>query len=117
MDLGDLHAGRRLVEQQQFGVRRQSPGDLEAPHVGEGERARQVTAAVGQANEVQQPPRSIPEMALDAPALRRPQKRGDEADALAPMSADHDVLEHGHAPPQLEVLEGPGQTAVAARRR
>ena len=80
MDLRELHARRRLVEQQQLRVRGESPGDLQSSLVGERQRPGQVAASVGETDEVQEAPRPLTQPALAAPHGRRQEQRPHEPD-------------------------------------
>ena len=57
LDLAMRQAGGGLVEQQQLRPQRQRARDLEAPLVAEGQVARLLVGEVGEADEVEQPPR------------------------------------------------------------
>ena len=106
--LGGVHARRRLVEEQELGLRRQGPDDLQPPLVPVGQVPRQAVRLVGQVEEVQQLqcPHVLP--SLGAPPAGEPEHVREHPVAVAVAHAHLHVVLHGHAGEEPDVLEGPG---------
>ena len=106
--LGGVHARRRLVEEQELGLRRQGPDDLQPPLVPVGQVPRQGVGLVGQVEQVQelQGPHVLPP--LGAPPAGEPEHIGEHAVGVAVAHAHLHVVLHGHAGEEPDVLEGPG---------
>ncbi len=113
-----VEARRRLVEQHDRRTGGEGPGDLDAAGGPQREHRR---ADVGDAAQVEQV-----EQVIDAGALRVglpvERARGDEvapepAALVAHAVAEHDVLAHGEAHEQLELLERAGETEARPLRR
>ena len=103
-----VHPGGRLVEQQQLGLGRQRPRDLDAALVAVGEvRGELVVQARLQADVRQHLGRLLAHLALLPADPRRPEDRAEQPGLHPRVLADHDVLERRHRPEQADVLERP----------
>jgi hypothetical protein len=106
-----VHAGDRLVEHQHLRLHREGARELDALLQPVGERVDGEVADVVDLEEVDH-------LALDRLAqvrfLRRRAAqvphRAERARLEAVMPAELDVVEHGHAAEQRDVLEGAGET-------
>ena len=109
---GRVHARGRLVQQQQPGLGGQGPGDLHPALGAVGQALGQLVADVLQAHVLHQllgPGLGLGFLFPEGPGL----EHGLERVLLEPgVGADHDVLHHGHAPEQADVLEGAGHAQL-----
>ena len=101
----EVHAGGRLVEQQQPGTGGEGSGELQAPLLPEREAAGQLVALVGEPGEL--------ELLLDrrplAPAPGEPaREEAFRPDRLQAVLGHPEVLPDGEVREQADVLEGPG---------
>ena len=108
-----VHAGGRLVEDQQRGLGRQRPGDLEPALVAVGQRRRPGAGRVGQPHPAQAPGGLLERRLLVAAGRGQPQQPAQERGPADQVAADQHVLQRRQAVEQLGVLEG----AAHARRR
>ena len=123
--LGRVHAGGRLVEQQQLRPRGERAGDLDAAPVGVGQAARRRdrrAACRRLPNTARISIASLARLLLLAAGARQAQQRADGAGMEPRMHADQHVLQHGQVGNRPDVLEGAGDAAVedldaAAARR
>ena len=117
LPLGRVHAGGRLVEQQQSRLGGQGAGDLHQPLLPVGQAGgRRVRRAV-QADEPQRVHGAQPGGLLLAALPGQAEAAGDEPGLLVPVAADEDVLEHVHVLEDAQVLEGAGHAQAGAGRR
>ena len=115
--LAGVHAGRRLVEQQQLGLAGQRAGQLEAALVA----VRQVLGgillvAARQADQLEQLARPVPGRLLLDAHRRQLQQRRPPARLHARVAPDHHVGEHGHGAEQPDVLERAADAELARSR-
>ena len=101
-----VHAAHRFVEQQHLGFQRQRAAKLDALAQPVGQRGRRLLADVLQFEEVDQflDAGTVGQFFLlrEAPVDERRQHAG----AHVHVPTEHDVVEHGHAREQRDVLEG-----------
>src|SRR5438552_1946305 len=108
----DVHAGHRLVEQQQLGLGRERSAQLHALLQAIGQLAGERLANGLDLQEVDQ---ALDERAVgELLALRRtpPHRVQQEMAAHLQQAASHEVVEHGHAFEQRDVLKGPRHTEL-----
>ena len=104
--LARVESGGRLVEAQQFGLGRQSPGDLQASLVAVGEILGLLLPPVGDPDELQQRSGLLNGRTLLPPVPRGAQQRARHRGAMPRIGADDHILQRGHLAPQPDVLEG-----------
>ena len=105
--LARVHAGRRLVEQEEPGLRRERARDLEPALVAVGQAARQVVFLAAETDECQQlarprRARALPLRRTDGGRNTAPGTRRSEAAVLA----DQHVVEHRHLREEPDRLKG-----------
>ena len=110
--LGRVHARGRFVQQQQPGLGGQGPGDLHPALGAVGEAAGQFVADPLQAHVFHQFLGPGLGLGLLLPEGPGPEHGLDRVLLEPGVGADHDVLHHGHAAEQADVLEGPGHAQV-----
>ena len=114
--LFEVHAGHRLVEQDQLGLERHRARQLDALAQAVGQRAGDRLAHRLQVEEVDDLLDLAAMRELLAPRAGEPIERaGEEIVAQQVMAPDHDVVEHGHMVEQREVLEGAADAERGAR--
>ena len=103
-----VHAGGRLVEQEELGLGGQGPGDLEPSLVAVGQVPRQLVGTLLEPHEIQK--LLSPRMRLDLLASDPgcPQDGAEPAPLEAMVQADQHVVLGGHVPEQPDVLERAG---------
>ena len=99
-------AGRRLVENDHGRVGRERPGDLEHALAAERQVAGELMRHVAEADPPQLRHRLVARASLLGAV--EPECAGEEPGPGARIGAEHHVVEHRHAAPQLDVLERPG---------
>jgi hypothetical protein len=108
-ELGGLlrvHAGRRLVEEQELRLRRQRPRHLQPALVAVGEVARELVVAPPQAGEAKQVAGAVAGLVLLTLQSRGAQDRADDAAGEPRVHSHEHVLERGHEREESDVLEG-----------
>ena len=101
-----VHAGGRLVEQEQLGLGRQRAGDLEAALVAVGQVLGELVGLVRQTDEVQPLAGLVLGVRFSSAlnfGVRNTAPMGPAVRAR--VAPDHDVLERGHVLEQADVLE------------
>ena len=107
-----VHAGGRLVEQEQRRIAAEGAGDLQAALVAVGQVAGHDLAASGEAHQRQQLGRAFSRPNLFFAGLSGAQERVDGIRAELEVHPDHDVLERGHVGEEADVLERPADPGV-----
>ncbi len=105
--LAGVHAGGRLVEQEQLRTGRERTSDLEATLVAVREVPCPGVRPCPQADELQQFVPALDRRLLFGMVARRAQDRVPPATAEVRVLSHEDVVERGHRPEQPDVLEGP----------
>ena len=101
--LGHVQPGRGFVQQQDVRAAGQGAGDLDVALVAVGQGADEAVGVRAEAHEVEGGKGAGHDFG------------GLFGDVVAgALGADHDVLEHGHAAEDADVLEGAGQAAAGA---
>ena len=103
-----VHARRRLVEEQEPGLRRERARHLEPALVSVREVLRDDVTTALEADVLQERESELSGRALLAPLAWHAQDRLEGGRLHPRVVADHDVLERGHVVEQPDVLERPG---------
>ena len=114
LDLLPVHAGRRLIQQQQPGTGGRGARELQAPLLPECEIRRELIALVSQIRELEQLRDLPPRAAGGAEPAREKPLRGD---VLRRVLRHPQVLPHREVGEQADVLEGPGDSRPQAQVR
>jgi hypothetical protein len=101
-----VHAGHRLVEQQQAGLHRQRAAEVDALLQAVGQAADRRLAIGLDLEEVDDPLDHLAVRHLLALGGAEPERLLEEVALHAQVAAGHDVVEHAHALEQRQVLEG-----------
>ncbi len=101
-----VHAGRRLVEEQQRRLRGQRPGDLQPSLRPVGQVLGQLAGVAPEAHVLQQRQAPVAHVLLLARGSRRAQHDPEHAALRAAVPAHHDVLQRRHLVEEADVLEG-----------
>ena len=105
-----VHAGRRLVEQQDLGLQGHGPGDLQPALVTVGEVAGQLTLSLADAHVLQELAGVVTGLCAPPGAGRGVRMMVDSHAGLqVRVHRHHHVLLGGHQVEQPDVLERPGQ--------
>ena len=115
--IGRSQPRRRLVQQQQPGIERQSTGDFQQTLLAIRQIARLLIAQGRQANKIQQASSTDAGRPLLPPRARHAQRDIGHAAAVAVMQPDHDVFDHCQFAEQLHILEGARNTPRGDRGR
>ena len=108
-----VHAGRRLVEQQQSRPGRQRPGDLHPPLVSVRQvRGEPVEDGLTQADVGQQLAGVLARLEFLAAHPGWPEDRPEEPGPHPRVVPDHHVLDGRHRAEQADVLKGPGDAVL-----
>ena len=103
-----VHAGGRLVEEQELGTGGQGPGDFQPALVAVGQARGLVEGGLAQPHEIKAGHGVLDDVALLGPLGRRAQDRAEKIGLGAAMAADAHVVEHGEAGKKPDVLKRPG---------
>ena len=106
--LGRVHAGRRLVQQQDTRLEGQGARDLQAALVAVGEVARLLFGAVGQPHQGQQFKSAGAAGLLLGRRGRQAQHTGQQARPRVDVLGNHHVHERRQVAEQADILEGAG---------
>jgi hypothetical protein len=103
----EVHARHRLVEQQQLGLHRQCPAQLDALLDAEGQQPHGLAPVPGQLQEVHDllHRRAVPDLLPSGPS--EPQCPGREAAAHQVVPAEQEVVDERQLREQAQVLERP----------
>ena len=103
----EVHAGHRLVEQDQFGLERHRAGELDPPAKAIRQRAGGRLAHRLQVEKIDDLLDLAPMIQFLAARAAQPIERpGEEIVLQEVVAADHDVVEHAHMMEQRKILEG-----------
>ena len=106
--LGGVHAGGRLVQQEERRTRGEGARDLEAALVPVGQVHRELVLVLADPEEVEQRPRAVPALPLLAAGPAGVQHGVEHAGGRAAVRADQDVVQDRHPAEEPDVLVGPG---------
>ncbi len=106
--LRGVHAGSRLVKQQQARIRRQCADDLESSLRAIRKRARLVVRHILHVENAEKLQRALLCDALLAPVLRQAEHCRTERVFRLVVKADENVVEHRQIAEQADILEGSG---------
>ena len=104
--LARIHAGHRLVEQQEPGARRERTRDLEPTLLAVRQVLGQLVAAIGQADELERGERVRGDPPLLGPHPHRAEQRPTQLGARPAVAAHARVVERAHVAEEPDVLEG-----------
>ena len=108
-----VHAGRRLVEQQQLRLQGQRPGDLEPALVAVRKVLGELVVGAADADELEQLLGRVARLALLVALPGQPQDRRGNAALQVRVHRHHHVLGGRHGPEQPDVLERAGHARAA----
>ena len=111
--LRGVHAGRRLVQQQQGGVGGQGPDDLQPPLGAVGQAPRPGGGQVLHIEDAQQLHGPLVGGLLLPPVLGQTEDACEHAVVLLVVEAHLHVVLHGEVVKETDVLEGPGDAHAA----
>src|SRR5439155_6636130 len=112
-----IHPGRRLVQQEEFRLSRERPGDLESALVPVREVASVLVVAAHEPAVSEELAAPLASARFLAAYTWRPDDARDDAALEATVHADQDVFEGGHLLEEPNVLEGPPDTPLGRRVR
>src|SRR6187549_3109603 len=107
LGLDGVHAGVRLIEQEDPRVRGDRAGDLKATLVAVWEVPCQAVSMLIEAEQREQLSRAIDELPFLAPEGRRRQERPDERAPDLRLEPGLDIVDDRHVPEEPDVLERP----------
>ncbi len=110
--LGGVHAGRRLVQRQELGLRGERTRDLEPALVAVREMLRERVGALRDADVVEQLVGALLDRLFLGAGLRVAEDRAEHVRVRAHVATDHHVLERGQVREQADVLERPRDAAL-----
>ncbi len=103
-----VHARRRLIQQQELGFRRQSPGDFQLALLAVGQAGGQVIPLAIQAKDGQQLHGLLIQRGLLLKIPGQPQHALQKRAVPAVMQADFDVFDDAHILEKPDILKGSG---------
>ena len=112
-----VHAGGRLVEEQQLGLGGQRPGDLQPSLRSIGQALGEFVATPSQAHVLQQREALVAHGLLLLDGATRAGHHAEQAALRAAVLSHHHVLERRHLVEQADVLEGAGDAELGDLRR
>ena len=108
LGLLEVHPGDRLVEQQQLGIHRQRPPELDSLLDAVGEQGDRILAPLFDLEEVDDVLDPLAVGQLLAPGRTEPHRAGEERAVHPYVATEQQVVDHGHLREQLDVLERAG---------
>ena len=109
---GRVHAGCRLVQQQQARIRRQCADNLQPALRAIRQAARQVICHIFHVENAQQFQRTLLCNALASPILRQAENGGGGGIFHFVVQADQNVVQNGQIAEQADILEGSANAHV-----